>query len=120
MRKFYLAITRRIVLDCLFSFLKDGNYELVLKHLPKPFSLKGKDEAYCNLFRILALRDSRDDKWRQEWEFFNDQNMLEVFEPNDQRCIRNFLRRNLEDIFEIDLDLDPAAVSPRTKKYFGS
>ena len=88
-------LKRSFVLNSVRSFYADQDYDLVLKHLKKPFSLKRDDEVISNIFRILALNNVGDSAWKLEWEYLNDQRSLDAFDENTKSYLQIMLQERL-------------------------
>lgn len=72
-----------------------GDYALVIKHAKKPFSLRRRDEALCNIFRILSLKKINQREWEKEFSYLIDKNFLEVFNSDEQEYLNQFLHIEL-------------------------
>ena len=112
-----LKLKRSFVLNSIHSFYVDQDYDLILKHLPKPFSLKRDDEVISNIFRILALKNIGDITWKLEWEHLNNQGSLDIFDEKTKNYLQIMLQEKLFGKYQIQL-ADFSTLSKKIQKYF--
>lgn len=96
--KIKTAISRlkhRFIVDSIGSFYSSSDYTLVIKYVGKPFSQRRKDEALCNIFRILSLRKLNQDQWEKEFEYFIDKSFLDLFNPDEREYLTQILHLEL-------------------------
>ena len=117
MKSVILKLKRSFVLNSIHSFYVDQDYDLILKHLPKPFSLKRDDEVISNIFRILALKNIGDITWKLEWEHLNNQGSLDIFDEKTKNYLQIMLQEKLFGKYQIQL-ADFSTLSKKIQKYF--
>ena len=120
MKDFLSRIKRQFLINSIGGFYRDECYDLILKHLRRPYSMKREEEVLANMFRILALNRNGKNNWHDEFEYLMDNDMLLVFNEDTQNYLSQYLSENLPEI-SLDSDtekLDTSKVSKRVKKYF--
>ena len=118
MKKFLSRMKRSFILNNISSFYIDEDFKLVLKHLKRPFSTKGRDEVICNIFRIISLKKTEQPKWEIEYEYLTEEGFLEVFSEHERKHLDYYLRLNLFGKKSSLSHIDSESVSKKIRKYF--
>ncbi len=119
MKSVFLKMKRKFLVGSYASFYVDKDYDLILKHLQKPYSMQREDEVMCNIFRILALKETGQD-WSAEFDYLIGRKMLDVFNQDTQAYLNLFFA---EKIFSKQRPLEKIQinlfnVSDTIKKHF--
>lgn len=118
MKNFISRIKRSFIVSNISSFYIDEDFKLVLKHLKRPFSIKGQDEVFCNIFRIISLKKTQQSKWEIEYEYLTEGGFLEVFSEHERKYLDCYLRLNLFGDKSSLPHIDSENVSKKVSKYF--
>lgn len=113
-------LVRNLHLGLLHHQYKSGEHADILKAVKYFYNVKSKYSVYKNIFRILSLKAEGNSAWRPDYEFLNQQNLLDVFERDEKQYILIFLQNKLFDEINspVEHEIDLSLVSERTKKYF--
>jgi len=95
MGKILSKLKRTFIVNSMASFYRNKSFGRILKHLPKPYSMKRSDEVLCNIFRILALKEMKKSEWLDEFDYLTENKMLEVFNRDTKRYLEIHLTNRL-------------------------
>lgn len=118
MKNFISRLKRSFILNNISSFYNDGDFKLVLKHLKRPFSTKGQDEVFCNIFRIISLKKTEQSKWEIEYQYLTEEGFLEVFSDYEKKYLDCYLKLNLFGNKSSLSHIDSENLSKKVRKYF--
>ena len=90
-----LRLKRRFILNSIGSFYSSGDYALVTKHAKRPFSLRRREEALSNIFRILSLKKLNQPEWKKEFAYLVEKNFLELFNSDEREYLNQILHLEL-------------------------
>ena len=88
-------MSRTFIIRNVASFYRDEDYDLILKHLRKPFSTKRFEEVLSNIFRILALQQTNQNAWKDEFNYLRENEMLKVFNEDTEHFLDMYLMERL-------------------------
>ena len=95
MGKLLKKMSRTFIIRNVASFYRDEDYDLILKHLRKPFSTKRFEEVLSNIFRILALQQTNQNAWKDEFNYLRENEMLKVFNEDTEHFLDMYLMERL-------------------------
>ena len=80
----------------------------------KPFSTKRFEEVLSNIFRILALQQTNQNAWKDEFNYLRENEMLKVFNEDTEHFLDMYLMERLGFVYytthEINMDKVPKIV----------
>ena len=82
--------------------------------------MKREDEVICNIFRVLALKETKNNLWNDGLSYIVNNEMLQVFNKDTVYYLNVYLLKNHSINLEVSTvkNLSFKKVSKKVRKYF--